>query len=237
MVNDSNAQGVLERDPQTQITNTEMSDRTQNQSSGQALMASIRARRYFIGSTDLSSDMNPDLAAVIEDTLAQMAQALNNDEEPSVTHSDNKEYFDETSVYEDSYTLEHWPDDTEYMVPSSKNTKLQWSTSESDKSEFNMTQMILTWFYSEIMYDRDSDEFRYIPTRNHVRLWDDRNIIYHEVSRKCYQFHNATNNLIIANVEHCPMETRFLLCKDKVLRPNQKWTNGNKTKVSDTQFN
>ena len=39
-----------------------------------------------------------------------MAQTLNrvNDEEPSVTHSDNKEYFHETSVYEDSYTLEHY---------------------------------------------------------------------------------------------------------------------------------
>ena len=72
-------------------------------------MASIRARRCFIESMDLSSDMSPDLAVVIEDTLALMAQTLNrvNDEEPSVTCSDNKEYCDETSVYEHSYTLEH----------------------------------------------------------------------------------------------------------------------------------
>ena len=71
-------------------------------------MASTKARRSFTESTDLSSDMKPDLAVVIEDTLAQMAQALNrvNDKEPSVTCSNNKEYFDETSVYEDSYTLE-----------------------------------------------------------------------------------------------------------------------------------
>ena len=33
------------------------------------------------------------------------------------------------------------------------------------------------------------------------------------------------------------MRTRFLLCKDKRLRPNQKWTDGNKTNVSDIQFN
>ena len=72
-------------------------------------MASIMARKSFIESMDLSSDMNPALAVVIEDALAQMAQAINrvNEEEPSVTHSDNKEYFDETSVYEDSYTLGH----------------------------------------------------------------------------------------------------------------------------------
>ena len=39
------------------------------------------------------------------------------------------------------------------------------------------------------------------------------------------------------DVEHCPMGTRFLICKDKVLRPKQNLTNVNKTKVSDTQFN
>ena len=33
------------------------------------------------------------------------------------------------------------------------------------------------------------------------------------------------------------MGTRFLLCKDKMLRPNKKWTDGNKTKVSDIQVN
>ena len=31
------------------------------------------------------------------------------------------------------------------------------------------------------------------------------------------------------------MGTRFLLCKDKLLRPNQKWTVGNKPRVNDIQ--
>ena len=39
------------------------------------------------------------------------------------------------------------------------------------------------------------------------------------------------------DVEHCPMGTRFLLCKDKVLRPKLNWTNVNKTKVGYIQFN
>ena len=77
MVNDSNTQEVLERSPHIQVTTTEMSDRVQNQSSRQVLMASIRAGRSFIKSMDLSSDMNPDLAVVIEDTLAFTAQAIN----------------------------------------------------------------------------------------------------------------------------------------------------------------
>ena len=75
-VNDSNMQEVLERDPQTQLMITNMSDRVQNQSSRQALMAFIRARRTFNESTDLSSDMNPDLAVVIENTLVKLAEAL-----------------------------------------------------------------------------------------------------------------------------------------------------------------
>ena len=73
----------------------EMSERAQNQSSRQALLVFIRARRSFIKSMDLSSDMNPDLVVVIEDTLAQMAEALNRltDKEPNVMCSNNKEYF------------------------------------------------------------------------------------------------------------------------------------------------
>ena len=97
--------------------------------------------------------------------------------------------------------------------------------------------MILIQFSPEIMYDKDSDEFRYIPTRDYVRLWDDRNVIYHEATRKCYQYHYATNSIMTVDVEQCPMGTRFLLCKDKVLRPKQNWININKTKVSGLQFN
>ena len=54
MGNDSNMQEVLERDPQTQVMTTNMSDGVRNQSSRQALLASIRATRSFIESTDLS---------------------------------------------------------------------------------------------------------------------------------------------------------------------------------------
>ena len=92
-----------------------------------------------------------------------------------------------------------------------------------------MTQMILTFFSPKITYDKDWDEFRYIPTGDYVRLWDDRNVIYHETTRKCYQYHNATNSLMTIDVEHCPMGTRFLLCKDKVLRQKKKKKKKKKT--------
>ena len=89
--------------------------------------------------------MNPDSAVVIEDTWVKMAQALNRvtDEKPSVTCSGNQDDLNETSVYEDSYTLEHWWDDTEYMVHSRENTKLWQSTLEMEKSELNMTWIFL----------------------------------------------------------------------------------------------
>ena len=72
-------------------------------------MASIKARRSFIESADWTSDMNPDSAVVIEDTLVKKVQVLNRvtDEEPSVTHSSDQDKLDEISVYKDSYTLEH----------------------------------------------------------------------------------------------------------------------------------
>ena len=79
-----------------------------------------------------------------------------------------------------------------------------------------MTQMIPHDFSRKIIYDKDSGEFRYIPTGDCVRLWDDRNVIYHKATGKCYQYHKATNSIMTVDVEHCPMGTRFLLCKDKV---------------------
>ena len=86
-------QEVSERDPQTQVMTTNTSDRVQNQSSRQALMASIKLRRSLIESTDLSSDMNPDSGVVIEDNVVKMVQAFNRvtDEEPSITHSGDQE--------------------------------------------------------------------------------------------------------------------------------------------------
>ena len=71
-------------------------------------------------------------------------------------------------------------------------------------SKLKMTQMILMQFFSEITHNKDLDEFRYIPTRNYVQLWDDRNVIYHEATRTCYQYHDATNSLMTVDVEHCP---------------------------------
>ena len=84
-------------------------ERVQNQSFRQALMTLIRARRLFIESTDSSSDINPDSSVVIEDTLVKMVQAFTRVtyEEQSVTHSCNQDDLNETSVYEDIYTLEH----------------------------------------------------------------------------------------------------------------------------------
>ena len=45
------------------------------------------------------------------------------------------------------------------------------------------------------------------------------------------------DSLMTVDVEHCSMDTRFLLYKNEVLRPKQNWTNVNKTTVSDIPFN
>ena len=33
------------------------------------------------------------------------------------------------------------------------------------------------------------------------------------------QYYDATNNLMTVDLEHCPMGTKFLLCREEVLRP------------------
>ena len=125
-------------------------------------MTSIKARRSFIESTDSGSDMNPDLSAVIEDTLVKMSQAINivTDVEPSLTCSGDQGNLDETSAHEDSSILEHHQD--------------------SPGIKYDPNDPITI---SEIIYDKDSDEFRYIVTRDYFRLWDNRNGIYHEATR------------------------------------------------------
>ena len=53
--------------------------------------------------------MSQGSAVVFEDALAFTVQVINkaNDEDLSETHSNKKENCDETSIYEDIYTLEH----------------------------------------------------------------------------------------------------------------------------------
>ena len=40
------------------------------------------------------------------------------------SNSNKKKNCDDTLVYEDRYTLEHWPDEIECLAPPNENTKL-----------------------------------------------------------------------------------------------------------------
>ena len=133
---------------------------------------------------------------MVEDTLMLMALPVNkaNDEEPSATCSDNKENLDETSVFKDSYTLEHKPDNAEYTVPYSENTKF-W------QSAWRVLSQNQTW--SE--WSQLSFSVRLPMIENKINLdifppeimWGCgmRETLYTMKNRKCYQFHNATNSL------------------------------------------
>ena len=54
-----------------------------------------------------------------------------------------------------------------------------------------------------------------------MQLWDKRNIIFHEASKECYMFHETVGHLMTVEIETCPAEPRFLLCKDKMIRQNR----------------
>ena len=88
----------------------------------------------------------------------------------------NKEYFVETSVNDDSYiqNIDQMIQNIWSLLEKIPNFGDQlWRV----MSELNMTQIIPTQFFSKIKYGKDLDESRYIPTRDYVRLWDNRNVI------------------------------------------------------------
>ena len=39
--------------------------------------------------------------------------------------------------------------------------------------------------------------------------------IFHKASKECYMFHKTIGHLMAVEIDPCPVETRFLLCKDK----------------------
>ena len=88
----------------------------------------------------------------------------------------------------------------------------------SDSSDSSLDHMVPWRFYSKVTYDEHTNEYRYLSTSDVVQLWDKRNIIFHEASKVYYLFHKTVGHLITVEIETCPVETRFILCKDKMIR-------------------
>ena len=103
-----------------------------------------------------------------------------------------------------------------YMIPvQSISDKLTTLSSNSSESSFN--HAIPQRFHAEISYDEFTREYRYLSTGDIVQLWDRRNVIFHEVSKECYTFHETTGHLKAVDVKTCSAGTRFLLCRDDVI--------------------
>ena len=52
-------------------------------------------------------------------------------------------------------------------------------------------------------------------------MGQERNVIFHEVSKECYIFHKIAGHLIAVDVKTCPAEIRFLLCRDKMIKQHR----------------
>ena len=79
---------------------------------GQDLLSSIRSRRSAIGSVDSGSDMNPDVANIIDDTLTRAETMINTVNDVGTLESGNSNQLsqDDVTMQEDSDKLGSQPD-------------------------------------------------------------------------------------------------------------------------------
>ena len=97
--------------------------------------------------------------------------------------------------------------------------KLTVLSSDSSESRFDL--IYLQRFYTEISYDEYSSEYRYLSTGDVVQLSDKRNVIFHETSKECCMFHETTGHLVAVSIKTYPAGTRFLLCRDKMIKQHR----------------
>ena len=203
----------------------------------QAFLASIRSYRSAMCSIDLGLDMNPDIANVTDDTLTQAAMVINTvaDVESLGSNVSNWSSWDDIATQGDSDKRGSQIDIDVYMIPvQSTSDKLTTLSINSLESSFHLT--VLQRFYAKISYNEYTSEYRYLCSGDVVQLWGKRNVIFHETSKKCYMFLNTTGCLEAVGIKFCSAVTRFLLCRDKMIKQHRSPLNPDLTKISGSEI-
>ena len=128
-------------------------------------MASIRSCRGAIGSIDPGSDMSPDIANAIDDTLTEAVTVINTVADMGSLWSDilNQSSQDDIATQGDTNKIGSQTDVDVYMVLVQRTSdKLTVLSSDSSESSFDL--IILQRFYTEISYDEYASEYRYLST-------------------------------------------------------------------------
>ena len=105
----------------------------------------------------------------------------------------------------------------------------------SNSSESSFDLIALQRFFTEITYDEYTSEYRYLGAGDIVKLWDKRNVIFHEAGKECYMFHKIAGHLMTVGMEICLAETRFLLCRDKMIKQHRSQLYPGLTKMSGSE--
>ena len=127
----------------------------------QDLLASIRAWRSAIGSIDSGSDMSPDIANVIDDTLTKAAMVINTVADVGSLGSEisNWSSQDDIAMQGDSDRIGSQTDADVYMIPVQRTSeKLTVLSSDSWDSSFDL--IVPQRFYAEISYNGYTSEYR-----------------------------------------------------------------------------
>ena len=94
----------------------------------QALFTSIRSKRSVIGSVDSGSDMNPNVANIIDDTLTKAAMVINTvaDVGSLGSGNSNRSLQDDITMQGDSDKIGSQTDIEIYRIPVLRPLKSQW---------------------------------------------------------------------------------------------------------------
>ena len=129
----------------------------------QAFLTSIRSRRNPIGNIDSGSDMNPDVANIIYETLTRAAAVINTVTDVGSLGSGNSNWssWHDVTMQGDSDKLGSQADVDIYMIQVPRTSEKPVALG-SDSSNSSFGHMVPQRFYSKVTYDEYTSEYRYL---------------------------------------------------------------------------
>ena len=120
----------------------------------QALFTSTRSRRSAIGSVDSGSDMNPDVANIIDNTLTKAVMVIYTvaDVGSLGSGNSNRSSLDDITKQGDRDKIGSQTDTEIYKIPVSRTSEKPMVLG-SNSSEFSFGHIAPQKFYAEVTYD------------------------------------------------------------------------------------
>ena len=146
-------------------------DEVQRGRLNQTLFTCIRSRRSAIGSVDSGSNMNPDIANIIDDTLPKAVMVINTVADVGSLGSGNANQSsgDDITMQGDRDKIGSQTDIEIYVISVLRTSERPMALG-SNSSESSFGHIAPQRFYAEVTYD----DYTYLNTGDVVQMWDKR---------------------------------------------------------------